>query len=291
MSVKCILTGQTPDINDIGAVPVTRKINNKALDADVTLTASDVGALPDSTTIPSKTSDLTNDSGFITSAPVTSVAEKTGAVTLDKSDVGLGNVDNTSDADKPVSTATQTALDGKLSLSGGDMTGHINFGISSSTGSEPKDYQVGRFKNLKLATGRTVDSCLGLTGYWRDADGNLNIGSLETSDARGNGSVFVSGGYVVIGTYQDGQHFNNPQNDDNATVEIHGLRTPTATYDAANKAYVDTQVSTKQSSITANGILKGDGAGNITSVLAATFTELGDIDDIVTVQSADEVSY
>ena len=33
--------------------------------------------------------------------------------------VGLGNVDNTSDANKPISTATQTALDGKLSLSGG----------------------------------------------------------------------------------------------------------------------------------------------------------------------------
>lgn len=31
-----------------------------------------------------------------------------------KSDVGLGNVDNTSDADKPVSTATQTALDNKV---------------------------------------------------------------------------------------------------------------------------------------------------------------------------------
>src|SRR6056300_1447885 len=30
-----------------------------------------------------------------------------------KADVGLGNVDNTSDADKPVSTATQTALDAK----------------------------------------------------------------------------------------------------------------------------------------------------------------------------------
>lgn len=35
-----------------------------------------------------------------------------GAV-LDKSGVGLGNVDNTSDANKPVSTATQTALNGK----------------------------------------------------------------------------------------------------------------------------------------------------------------------------------
>lgn len=45
--------------------------------------------------------------------PVTSVAGKTGAVTLAKGDVGLGNVDNTSDANKPISTATKTALDGK----------------------------------------------------------------------------------------------------------------------------------------------------------------------------------
>lgn len=48
-----------------------------------------------------------------TSIPVTSVAGKTGAVTLVKGDVGLGNVDNTSDLAKPISTATQTALNGK----------------------------------------------------------------------------------------------------------------------------------------------------------------------------------
>lgn len=34
--------------------------------------------------------------------------------TLNKSAVGLGNVDNTADANKPVSTAQQTAIDGKL---------------------------------------------------------------------------------------------------------------------------------------------------------------------------------
>lgn len=34
--------------------------------------------------------------------------------TLDKSAVGLGNVDNTSDLNKPISTATQTALNGKI---------------------------------------------------------------------------------------------------------------------------------------------------------------------------------
>lgn len=44
---------------------------------------------------------------------VTSVAGKTGAVSLGKSDVGLGNVDNTSDLSKPVSNATQTALNAK----------------------------------------------------------------------------------------------------------------------------------------------------------------------------------
>lgn len=64
----------------------------------VVLTASDVGALPTSYTppvtsvnsqtgavsiaIPSKTSDLVNDSGFITSVPVTSVNSQTGAVTI-----------------------------------------------------------------------------------------------------------------------------------------------------------------------------------------------------------------
>ena len=52
---------------------------------------------------------------------VASVASKTGAVTLVKGDVGLGNVDNTSDANKPVSTATQTALDAKADLVAGKL--------------------------------------------------------------------------------------------------------------------------------------------------------------------------
>lgn len=109
-------------------------------------------------TVPTKTSDITNDSGFITSADVpegsaatttTPKMDGTAAVgsetafargdhihpsdtsrvpttrtiaghalsadvTLVKGDVGLGNVDNTADADKPVSTAQQTALNGKV---------------------------------------------------------------------------------------------------------------------------------------------------------------------------------
>ena len=76
--------------------PVT-SVNNKT--GAVQLNATDVGALPGTTIIPSKTSQLDNDSGFITigdvpDAPVTSVNGKTGAVALTKNDIGLGNVDN-----------------------------------------------------------------------------------------------------------------------------------------------------------------------------------------------------
>lgn len=53
---------------------------------------------------------------------VSSVAGKTGAVTLSKTDVGLGNVDNTSDVNKPVSTATQTALNLKANLASPALT-------------------------------------------------------------------------------------------------------------------------------------------------------------------------
>lgn len=60
--------------NDAGyltSAPVT-SVNNKT--GAVSLTASDVGALPSSTAIPSATSDLTNDSGFITASSVPSAS-------------------------------------------------------------------------------------------------------------------------------------------------------------------------------------------------------------------------
>ena len=60
---------------------------------------------------------------YITSGAVDSVAGKTGVVTLVKGDVGLGNVDNTSDLNKPVSTAQQTALNLKADLTSPALTG------------------------------------------------------------------------------------------------------------------------------------------------------------------------
>jgi hypothetical protein len=52
------------------------------------------------------------DSGAATTKKISPSNLKSG-LSLTKADVGLGNVDNTSDANKPISNATQTALNGK----------------------------------------------------------------------------------------------------------------------------------------------------------------------------------
>ena len=79
---------------------------------DVWLTASDVGALPDNTKKKKKTSDLQNDSGFITSVPVQSVNGKTGAVELNASDVGAGTYSKPSGGipKTDLASAVQTSL-------------------------------------------------------------------------------------------------------------------------------------------------------------------------------------
>lgn len=85
------------DLLDAASPPVS-SVNGQT--GAVVLDAGDVGALPDTTTIPSDTSDLTNTAGFVdaagaaAAAPVQSVNSQTGAVVLGKSDVGLGSVDN-----------------------------------------------------------------------------------------------------------------------------------------------------------------------------------------------------
>ena len=61
---------------------------------------------------------------------VTSVASKVGDVTLDKTDVGLANVDNTADINKDVLSATKLSTSRNIELSGG-VSGTVAFDGSS----------------------------------------------------------------------------------------------------------------------------------------------------------------
>ena len=90
----------------------------------VVLNAEDVGALPNNTVIPTKTSELTNDSNFITSsqAPVQSVNGQTGTVILSASDVGA----------LPDSTAIPSKTS-DLTNDSGFITGMVILAYGSST--------------------------------------------------------------------------------------------------------------------------------------------------------------
>ena len=74
----------------------TTTVNGKALNANISVTASDVGL--DNVTNESKATMFTSPTFTGTVSGVT------------KAMVGLGNADNTSDANKPVSTSTQAAI-------------------------------------------------------------------------------------------------------------------------------------------------------------------------------------
>jgi hypothetical protein len=131
-------------VADSTKVPTTRTVNSKALSANITLDKTDIGlANVDNTSDASKpVSTATQaaldakqplDSDLTAIAALTVVNDsvlqgKAGAWTtrtpaqlktdlaLTKTDVGLSNVDNTADTAKPISTATQTALNLKADL-------------------------------------------------------------------------------------------------------------------------------------------------------------------------------
>jgi len=76
---------------------------------------------------------------------------------ITKSDVGLGNVDNTSDASKPVSTATQTALDAKAPTASPTFTGTVSGVTKSHVGLGNVDNTSDASKPVSTATQTALD--------------------------------------------------------------------------------------------------------------------------------------
>jgi hypothetical protein len=70
---KALSSNISLSASDVGAVPTSRTVNGKALSGNITLSASDVKALPDTTTIPTALANLTED----TTHRVVTDAEKT----------------------------------------------------------------------------------------------------------------------------------------------------------------------------------------------------------------------
>ena len=115
---------------------------------------------------------------------VDSVFGRTGSVTAQsgdytKSDVGLANVDNTSDANKPISTATQTALDAKQ----GDIT-------LTTTGSSGAATLVGDTLNIPQYSGGGGGIAAVVDDTTPQLGGDLD---LNTYDITGTGDINITG--------------------------------------------------------------------------------------------------
>jgi hypothetical protein len=109
----------------------------------------------------------------------------TGVITVTASGIGLGSVDNTSDLAKPISTATQTALDAKLSTASAAST----YALQSTTISPGTGLTGGG----SLATSRTLS--LANTTVTSGAYGSATQTGFFEVDSQGR---LVSAGNILI---------------------------------------------------------------------------------------------
>lgn len=146
-----LLTSQLPalaiseflgEVNSVGAMRVlTAQQGDWCIRTDESQVYVYIGAEPSTPESPSDPADWR----YIEypGAPVSSVNGQTGAVVLGKSDVGLSNVDNTSDANKPVSAAQAAALAGKANTSHTHNASDISDFGSAVKLTELKDFVAG----------------------------------------------------------------------------------------------------------------------------------------------------
>ena len=232
-------------------------------------------------------SDISKLSGIQAGAEVNavdSVFGRTGAVTAQsgdytKSDVGLANVDNTSDADKQISTATQTALDAKQ----GDIT-------LTTIGASGAATLIGDTLNIPQYSGGGGG---GGTVTEVTANAPLSVTSgTTTPDLTLAQATALANGFLSStdwSTFNTGAGLAATANQDSTATILAGDLTGTV-----NSVAVATVTSGAALGATANQdstatILSGDLTGTVNSVAVATVTS-GSALGATSTQPSDNVS-
>lgn len=134
MAVKCILTGQTPSVLD----GVTENVQTQLNDKVDKVTGKGLSTNDYTSAEKTKLSGIEAGAQKNTVTGVKGSAEttyRTGNVNITATNIGLGNVDNTSDANKPISNATQAALNDKQAkiTASGLLNGDGAGGVTTAT--------------------------------------------------------------------------------------------------------------------------------------------------------------
>lgn len=136
-------------------------------------------------------------------ATVTSVNGATGPITLDSASVGLSNVDNTSDANKPLSTAATNALALKQDAASLDTTnaGLVNDSASATAAALNATYLHHDAQVIDLCTAYNVSPGDDITTALQSA-----ITTIATSGQSGTIRISRVGHYTLNGALQTGTY-------------------------------------------------------------------------------------
>lgn len=161
-----------------------RNINGVAFNGSADITVPAAGSTLSDAVPNSKLATMTQKTYKGRTTTSTGAPEDVAVATLKsdlvlvKGDVGLGNVDNTSDASKPVSTATQTALDGK------SATSHNHTGVYAPVLGSDDNYVTDAEKvvigNTSGTNSGNQTSIVGITGTVAQFNTAITDGDLAT---------------------------------------------------------------------------------------------------------------
>lgn len=215
-------------------------------------------------------------------------------VSIDKSTVGLGNVDNTSDLNKPISSATQTALNNKadksalnnyLPLAGGTMTGNIIMSSKKITGLATPSTDADAANKAYVDKIISANDAMVFKGvissdtelptthengwtYRVNKAGTYvgnecEIGDLIICIKDSTSTTQNNSDWTVVQTNIDGAVVGPTSAEDSHVAVFDG---------ATGKVIKDSGISLndKQDKINVEGILKGDGNGGISAAVAGT---------------------
>ncbi len=170
--------------------------------------------------------------------------------TLDKSAVGLGNVDNTSDANKPVSTATSTALGLKEDVSNKSD----NTSLGTSTSLYPTQNAVKTYVDNQIASGTISDATT-------SGKGKIQLGGDLAGTGTSAASPIISDNAITSSKIKDGE-IVNADISSSAAIADSKLATISSSGKVSNSATTATPLNTASSIVSRD--VNGDfSAGNI----------------------------
>lgn len=137
----------TGSVATSGGIPDYVEANGGKIDTiKVNGTAQVISDKTVNITVPTKTSDITNDSGYLTSVPVTSVNSKTGAVVLTANDVGALPADTVIPT---VNNATLTIRRNSVDIGSFTANSANDVNIDINVPTDKSDIGLGNVDNVK----------------------------------------------------------------------------------------------------------------------------------------------